>query len=1763
MTEVDISNPSLLRNVDPIKKAVYDEESTPQFNIGHLHEEPPADLFTWAEKERGKKSTYEMIGQPLEGGEQWELDVRPLISSNKWLQVHGLQRNRLSMKQILSQIGFKHTETYVETLGKPVGSYYGLGLFQQFQRKDGKLYNITVGREKLKQIEESLLRASHLFKRRLEWLTNGSRRIFGVIQEHSVCLVLDVSTMSQTQFDLYRESLCEVIRDQVSQLAKFNMIKAQADMEMWHEQAMPVTEVTIKSAIEWVQKLDRMAESSRTGCTESVLKAMEDDTLDAVYLFAEGDVFETSKELLRQKLVGTQHPLHTVSFNAAKGGTIKFLKEIAAQTNGRFHAFVVKSIYEEDADALPANAAPPGGDAARISVRLSQKAKGGIPAGSGVREDVFRIWCELEESRNNHAQIQTLLAEIPETVSETAVVDRPVQTNRQEQYMSSKEWLQRHGLEAQKVTAFQALAACSFRHVDGVVDLKGKPAPNTQTSDAENLRKLVNAKYCHQFAHTKWKDGTVVHVHITAEQHRVFEKKMKTTLDAIQQRIDWLQQGSREVFGTILEEQVYILIDTSQSMKDKLSMVKEKIFQLMQEQLRHKSKFNLIKFDTKAQAWRDRVADVTEQNLLNAWNWVKDIGVGGSTNTLAAIRIALSDPHTHAIYLLTDGRPDQPPQMFWTFLQNPRSILAQVQLQHPVPIHTIAFNCNDHDANKFLYQLSSDTGGRYHNFSTNGSLADGPPPFESEDVSLLKKELGKGKRDLEKVSKLRARCVMLDWYHNKKHKNTNFDQSSFSSSTTSIISLASSTKNHRRIKSSSSLPQRPHSALARREDSDSDQLPARPHTSLGYSPSPPATSIAHKNHRGRTGVNDLEIKRRQSRRKLQSTGQNQAGHTKTSLLRLASQPHSEVDGWMLPESKDFMEKQISKSMEAYQDIMRLKAEAKRKPKKKKKPVNSLDIPNTIWLKKNSLVARKLTVMDVLTPTIVRVTPKYIPVLDTHVVSKVFNDVLPIAHVSPRTKKEIRLVNPSAVDLPGYDQKLQATIQEYKTRLDLIVWRKLSQEEREKFDNKPVSYLDNTDAIGQAFDRMGWPIEESDLQLLVDEIYLGEKYLQQSTDLQRTAKQLAMGGKSKKENKSKKRRESSEEEVRSQTSETSSRFSVFNVSPQRMEKEKRERSKSRNKFIDRFRGQNVIARDECDGFYYAGLVKRCTDARHALVEFNHGEEANIPMRFVIAMTGAVSCPPLKVGDYVLALNETNRNVPCYIPGMVIGTPKRSQVRDKFFTILNYDNTKSSLLRNKLVKISEVRYSFATRYIERANLTDDKIPPVDFIRAKEIESSSSSSDSESEKDSISSSSSSPSSTTSTSRSGVTRDDVSDLRDTLQQLQSRMDDHTTEQRKQREILEKQSKDFEDVRRDIKIFAEDDKERNKPEVVVKVHEATNTEPVTPDTVTTGTLTEVSPIHEDITPTENPKPETSEDDSQTKVIFDEKGPAVVVTKLDTGLHISRSPPEIIPEGSAVVRELSAKLKPGDEVLAHSTDDGWYYRGSIQQGYPDNSYDVLDCTGLVQKTFREDLITEADDADNIIEEGDCLISLHPRHPNMYAPSIAIKCREDSWTKTRFYDNTEANVPREEVYKIHPDKHKLDVDYIVNCEKRWVGEAVVARTDANGQFNLASCKKRVGNGHQFLIQWSDGSSSVQDLTCMFGAYNRRRDIKPGDCVIAIVDPANLTYLPGRVASQYENKLIVNFCNGIRSQHVNEQQSFWISRHYYDLSVAFYRSKQFTD
>lgn len=50
--------------------------------------------------------------------------------------------------------------------------------------------------------------------------------MFGVIDEKAIVIVLDIKTMSPHDFDQYRSALERVIREQVSQLAKFNIVRS-------------------------------------------------------------------------------------------------------------------------------------------------------------------------------------------------------------------------------------------------------------------------------------------------------------------------------------------------------------------------------------------------------------------------------------------------------------------------------------------------------------------------------------------------------------------------------------------------------------------------------------------------------------------------------------------------------------------------------------------------------------------------------------------------------------------------------------------------------------------------------------------------------------------------------------------------------------------------------------------------------------------------------------------------------------------------------------------------------------------------------------------------------------------------------------------------------------------------------------------------------------------------------------------------------------------------------------------------------------------------------------------------------------------------------------------------------------------------------------------------------------------------------------------------------------------------------------------------
>nr|AAI11339.1 Von Willebrand factor A domain containing 3B [Bos taurus] len=127
-------------------------------------------------------------------------------------------------------------------------------------------------------------------------------------------------------------------------------------------------------------------------------------------------------------------------------------------------------------------------------------------------------------------------------------------------------------------------------------------------------------------------------------------------------------------------------------------------------------------------------------------------------------------------------------------------------------------------------------------------------------------------------------------------------------------------------------------------------------------------------------------------------------------------------------------------------------------------------------------------------------------------SKPTTEVFPLAHVCNDTNK-MTLINPQGVKLNIYKQKVEQAIKSYEKRLNKIVWRALSPEEKKKLDaNKPMRYLENKAALNEALERLNWPISLKELSMLENEILAGKMYVQQAMELQEAVKKENYVGK---------------------------------------------------------------------------------------------------------------------------------------------------------------------------------------------------------------------------------------------------------------------------------------------------------------------------------------------------------------------------------------------------------------------------------------------------------------------------------------------------------------------------------------------------------------------------------------------------------------------------------------------------------------------------
>ncbi|XP_052535364.1 von Willebrand factor A domain-containing protein 3A-like isoform X1 [Tympanuchus pallidicinctus] len=335
-----------------------------------------------------------------------------------------------------------------------------------------------------------------------------------------------------------------------------------------------------------------------------------------------------------------------------------------------------------------------------------------------------------------------------------------VRLPKKEEICSSKEWLTKYSIKKLKLELPRLMFGPSCTHQKKIV---------------ESLHKKVSAKYCTIFPSVEI-NGVVRHLQVQSKELEIYIEQMEKVLLRYLQRIQWLLSGSRRLFGTILEANVCVLIDTSGSMDPYLPHITKELTSLIWEQLRkNEVRFNLLRFAENTESWREHLVEATDKTCHDAVQWVSKFHAHGNTCILMALQKALSFQGVEALYILTDGKPDTSCNLILKEIERLRK-------QQDIKIHTISFSCVDREANDFLKKLASQTGGRYHCSSgdVDGQLAahrmltegfddeDDPvfPYFEGDDLKKLTEEVAKARGFLKQAKSLRL--LLQKWNINPK-----------------------------------------------------------------------------------------------------------------------------------------------------------------------------------------------------------------------------------------------------------------------------------------------------------------------------------------------------------------------------------------------------------------------------------------------------------------------------------------------------------------------------------------------------------------------------------------------------------------------------------------------------------------------------------------------------------------------------------------------------------------------------------------------------------------------------------------------------------------------------------------------------------------------------------------------------------------------------------------------------------------------------------
>ncbi|XP_042564284.1 von Willebrand factor A domain-containing protein 3A [Clupea harengus] len=232
---------------------------------------------------------------------------------------------------------------------------------------------------------------------------------------------------------------------------------------------------------------------------------------------------------------------------------------------------------------------------------------------------------------------------------------------------------------------------------------------------------------------------------VSAEVLRDFEMKLYQMIELYHNRIRWLTEGSRKVFGMVRGSKVAVLVDASDvnCSTDRLIDLQRNLLDLLDKQLRHKTKIHLISFGSEVGSQWDQPRDTSPLRLREVQEWVLQLGPSGGCNLLQAVKMALAQTELDSLLVILGSCPDQPSGLLCDAVE-------QCLLGREASVHSVGYCCSP-AAIETVKRLAEVTRGSYHLFSPSLGVLD-----DSTDLDLLWAEIKTARHVLSHIHNIRS-----------------------------------------------------------------------------------------------------------------------------------------------------------------------------------------------------------------------------------------------------------------------------------------------------------------------------------------------------------------------------------------------------------------------------------------------------------------------------------------------------------------------------------------------------------------------------------------------------------------------------------------------------------------------------------------------------------------------------------------------------------------------------------------------------------------------------------------------------------------------------------------------------------------------------------------------------------------------------------------------------------------------------------------------